>query len=143
MINGRKYDWESLTVIGPSGIMFDIEGIDYSDGVEIKERYGKGSVPRGYGNGNYSGEGSLTMNLDEWDRFKVTLLPAIYEHSPFPVIISYANDDNPVVTDKLPFIKIIKVSTSNTQGSDNAGQKKIDFKMLSPIIYNGTPAKIK
>ncbi len=140
MINGSKYDWESITALAPNGIMFNITEINYSDEQEIKEVYGKGSIQAGYGRGNYKASGSLKILLDEWERLASTLGDTIYDHDVFPITVSYAAE-GATVTDLLPAIKITKVSTSNSQGSSAAGEKSIDFMITKPIVYNGKSAK--
>lgn len=145
-INGKLFDWEDLTIVLPHGPAFGITELAYKDSQDATPRYGKGNIPRGYGRGNYEASGSMTLDADEWERFAAVLmatgLGAIYDHLPFVIIASYANLGLPPITDVLPKVKITGVDTSNSQGSDNAGQKKIEFKILSPILYNAKPAKL-
>lgn len=142
-VNGKRYDWEDLAVNLPQGVAVNITSISYSDGQSIALRYGKGGIPHGYGRQNYEGSGSMTIDLEEWERLSPHLGDTIYDHDPFPITSSYADHGSGVVTDKLPAVKITKVSTSNSQGSENAGAKDIEFMCVEPIIYNGKPAKKK
>ena len=142
-VNGKMYDWEDLSVNLPQGVAINITAISYSDSQPITARYGKGGVAHGYGTGNYEASGSMTIDLEEWERLTPHLGSTIYDHDPFPITASYANSGKATVTDKLPAIKITKVSTSNSQGSENAGAKDIEFSCIKPINYGGKPAKRK
>jgi hypothetical protein len=141
-INGKRYDWESVNILMPQGIAIDITDISYSDGQAIAARYGKGAVAQGYGRQNYEGSGSFTIDAEEFERLKLAIRKkSIYDHEPFPIVVNYADEGAPVITDKLPKCKITKISTSNSQGSENAGARSIEYTILEPIDYNGTPAK--
>lgn len=145
-INGRQYDWEDVGVMLPSGEAIGITEIKYEDGQSITARYGKGSVPRGYGRGNYEASGSMTLCRDEWERLKLILAGTgggkIYDHTPFEIVVAYANNDMGHATDVLKSCKITKFSGGGgSQGDDNVSPMSCDFTILEPIIYNGTPAK--
>lgn len=140
-VNGKQYDWEDISILGPQGVMANITDISYNDGQSISARYGKGAVPTGYGRQNYEASGSMTIDLEEWERFKRTLGRTVYDHVPFNITVSYAMDGASTITDKLKSVKITKVSTSNSQGGENAGSKSIEFTILKPIEYNGKAAK--
>lgn len=139
-INGNFYDWESVSVQLPSGQSVGLTDISYNDERGVEERYGKGSVPRGYGRKNYKASGSATMDRDEFEALRKELGGSVYKTKPFTIVVSYANDDQPAVTDTLPDCKITKADTSAKQDDDNAGAMKVDFKIFSPIKWNGTPA---
>lgn len=145
-VNGRKYDWESIEVMLPTGIAISMTDIHYEDGQDIELRYGKGSVARGYGNKNYEPSGSFVIDRDGWEPLKAVLAATgggkIYNHEPFPIIVSYQNDDMPLVVDTLPLCKITKFSGAGAaQGDDNASPMTCEFKILKPILWNGIPAK--
>lgn len=144
-VNGNHYDWESLTATGPHGEMAGINEITYEDSQEVEARYGRGSIPRGYGRGNYEASGSMVLDRDEWEKLKKELVATgggIYDHQPFNIVISYGNDDMPTVTDTLKNCKITKFSGGGgSQGDSNVSQITCEFIILSPILWNGTPAK--
>lgn len=145
-INGRNYDWEDIRVLLPHGEGIGITEIKYEDGQSITARYGKGSTPRGYGRGNYEASGSLVLDRDEWERFKIALAALgggkIFDHSPFEIVVMYANDDMGIVTDTLRSCKISKFSGGGaSQGDDNASPMTCEFTILEPIVYNGVLAK--
>ncbi len=139
-VNGKKYDWEDMEISLPNGVAIGITDISYSDEKGIEERYGKGAVPRGYGGKNYKASGSMTLDRDEADRLLNALSVPVYKAKPFPIVVSYANDDQSTITDTLPDCKVTKLDTSGKQDDDNAGVVKMDFKILSPIKWNGKSA---
>ena len=102
--NGNKYDWESITVTLPGGEAVAITEIKYEDGQGVTARYGRGSIPRGYGRGNYEASGSMVLDREEWEKLKKELTAdggGIYDHTPFTIVVSYANDDMETITNLL------------------------------------------
>lgn len=139
-VNGQLYDWESIEVTLPSGVAIGINNIDYDDERPVEERYGKGSTPRGYGRKNYKASGKMELDLDEAERLREALGGSYYVGAPFDIVVSYGSEGLPTVVDVLPQCKITKTGTGAKQGDDNVGQRKFDFKILSPIGWNGTVA---
>lgn len=145
-INGRQYDWEDISVMLPHGEAVGITEIKYEDSQAVTARYGKGAVPRGYGRGNYEASGSFVLDRDEWERLKIVLAASgggkIFDHTPFTVVVMYANNDMGTITDVLNSCKITKFSGGGaSQGDDNASPITCEITILDPIIYNGIPAK--
>ena len=139
-INGNHYDWESIDVQLPSGVSVGLTEISYTDERPVEPRYGKGGKPRGYGRKNYKASASATMDRDEFERLRSALGGSVYKAGPFPVVVSYANNDQPTVTDTLPACMITKSDTSAKQDDDNAGAVKVDLTVLDPIKWNGVEA---
>ena len=146
-INGKNYDWEDIHVITLTGEQIGITEIKYSDEQSVTARYGRGAVPRGYGRGNYEASGSMVLGRDEWEKLKLALVAlsntgGIYDHKPFPIVVSYANDDMGTVIDTLRDCKISKFDGGGgSQGDDNVSPITCEFTILSPILWNGIPAK--
>ncbi|WP_302580362.1 hypothetical protein, partial [uncultured Desulfovibrio sp.] len=145
-INGKNYDWEDIHVITLTGEQIGITEIKYSDEQSVTARYGRGAVPRGYGRGNYEASGSMVLDRDEWEKLKLALVAlsntgGIYDHKPFPIVVSYANDDMGTVIDTLRDCKISKFDGGGgSQGDDNVSPITCEFTILSPILWNGIPA---
>jgi hypothetical protein len=139
-INGNQYDWESVEIQLPNGAAIGVTDIGYNDERPVEARYGKGSTPRGYGRKNYKASGSMELDLDEAERLREALGGGVYGGKPFAIVVSYANDDMPRVTDTLPDCKITKMDSGAKQGDENVGARKFDFEILSPIKWGGTPA---
>ena len=62
-VNGKAYDWADVDVKFP-GLVLQLQEISYDDEQEKEETYGKGSLPRGYGTGNYKASGKISMLRD-------------------------------------------------------------------------------
>lgn len=139
-INGNYYDWESMEIRLPNGVAVGLTEISYNDELPVEARYGKGAKPRGYGRKNYKASGSAAMDRDEFERLRRSVGGSVYRAKPFEIIVSYANEDQPTITDMLPACKITKSDTSGKQEDDNAGVVQIDFEILSPIKWNGAAA---
>ncbi len=139
-INGNGYDWESIEIRMAHGVVIDVEDISYSDEAPIEEHYGKGRAPIGYGRGNYKASGNLTLGMDEFEKLKSNMGGSVYKGKPGQIVVGYANDDMPTVTDTLPDIKFTKTDTSAKQGDTKAGNRKLDIKILSPIKWGDSDA---
>lgn len=142
MINGQNYSWEDITIQLPYGTLVGIEDIEYSDEKELEANYGKGSNPTGYGVGNYSGSGKLTLKREEFQRLLEHVKQnsdTLYGLKPFPIIVSYANDDQSSITDKLPYCKFTTTKSSGSQG-DKKINVELEFTILKPIEWDGIAA---
>ena len=138
-INGNLYDWESIEIVLPSGIAVGVTEIEYSDEKGVEARYGKGSVPRGYGRKNYKASGSMTLDKDEFAKLQVAVGGSLYKADPFAIVVGYSTDDTIPTVDMLQDVKVTKQDTSAKQDDDNAGAVKLDFEILSPIVWGGLP----
>lgn len=146
MINGSLYDWESVEIMLPGGIAIGVTNINYDDGRPVKARYGKGSLPRGYGRGNYEAKANMELDIDEAEIMAAALAASggggIYDSRPFPIVVCYAPEGQPTITDVLPLCKIVKTATGAKQGDDNVGVRKYDLEVLSPIVWGMIPALV-
>lgn len=139
MINGVRYSWEDITVNLPHGPLLDIETIEYSDSQDKEAIYGRGSMPRGYGIGNYEGEGKLTLKREEFNRlmdYVRAQKTSLYRLAPFNISVSYANDDQPITTDRLKGVTFTETSSSASQG-DTSINVELSFIILNGIDWNG------
>lgn len=139
-INGVIYDWESVDIQLPNGVAVGATDISYNDERGIEAIYGKGSLPRGYGRKNYKATGSMTLDLDEAEALRSAMDGKVYSSAPFVIVVSFANDDQPTVTDTLPACLITKRDRGASQDSEKAGETKFDFICLEPIQTNGEAA---
>lgn len=142
MINGKEYAWEDISIQLPYGTLIDITDIEYSDEKDREANYGKGSNPTGYGEGNYSAEGSMTLKREEFERlleYAKENSKTLYGLEPFPIVVSYANKDQPTRTDRLPKCKFTSTSQSGSQGDKSLSVER-DFIILAPIDWNGLKA---
>jgi hypothetical protein len=140
-VNGKRYDWESITITAPSGVMVDIQSIEYSDKREVTPVHGKGSKPRGYGEGNYEAEGKMTVLKEEFGTLLLVLAALgggkLYAHKPFPIAVTYNNADQPVPqADVLRGVKLTDLGDARKQ-ADTKSEVEIGFKITGGILRNG------
>lgn len=142
MINGVSYSWESISVKLPSGVAIMIKSINYSDESPTRGVYGKGRMARGFSKGNYKAEGELGLLREEFERMNSRFGgQGMYGKTPFNVVISYADDGKPVVTDTLPYCLADKRDTSIEQ-DDQEVEVGVSFTVLEQIQWGGKPAFI-
>lgn len=138
LVNGQSYDWESIEVNLPYGPIIQIESIEYGDKQEAEANYGRGDKPTGFGQGNYSAEGKLTIKREELiklEAYRVAQKKAsIYKLPLFPIVVSYANDDQLTIVDVLPQCKFTERQTSPKQG-DKSVNVDLSFIVLAPIVW--------
>jgi hypothetical protein len=139
MINGKSYSWEDISCTFPHGVLINYEGIEYSDEKETELQYGKGSMPTGYGSGNYKAEGKVTMQREEYNKLLDYCQKAkknLYSLPPFPITVSYANEDQAMVTDILKSVKFTKAAASSSQ-NDKKVTVDLDILIAGGIAWNG------
>jgi hypothetical protein len=65
---------------------------------------------------------------------------SLYTKTPWNIVASYANHDQPAITDTLKGVHVTKQDTSSKQDDDNTAETKIEFEILEPIEWNGVAA---
>lgn len=120
IINGRCYDWNSVT-LGISGCE-NIEPTEISYDAERDEEviYGKGGDPRGYGTGNRKNSVKMSMLREDFDEICNVMqkkgVKSFFNHIFEKITVSYGNDGQKVVTDTLTNVKFSKFSGKASQG---------------------------
>ena len=124
IINGRCYDWNSVT-LGISGCE-NVEPTEISYDAERDEEviYGKGGDPRGYGTGNRKNSVKMSMLREDFDEICNVMqkkgVKSFFNHIFEKITVSYGNDGQKVVTDTLTNVKF-----SNFSGKASQGDKSI------------------
>lgn len=139
MINGVAYDWESVTVNMPHGVLVGIQDISYEDELETEAVYGKGSMPLGHGQGNYKASGKLTLLQEEFENILAYCRQAniaLYRLPPIPITVSYAKNGGQTTTRVLRDCKMGKVSEKAAQGAKSL-TVDIDITIYGGIDRNG------
>lgn len=134
LINGKAYDWSSITarILG-----FNITGItEVNYGLKQKktDNYGSGDEPdsRGYGNKEYECAFTFNMNEIRKIRAKLTGGKLLTDISPFPVTVSYIVGTR-VVVDKIFNVEFTSDIVKAKQGdTELLGQTDT---MCAGIIY--------
>lgn len=120
IINGRCYDWNSIT-LGISGCE-NVEPTEISYDAERDEEviYGKGGDPRGYGTGNRKNSVKMSMLREDFDEICNVMqkkgVKSFFNHIFEKITVSYGNDGQKVVTDTLTNVKFSKFSGKASQG---------------------------
>lgn len=120
IINGRCYDWNSVT-LGISGCE-NVEPTEISYDAERDEEviYGKGGDPRGYGTGNRKNSVKMSMLREDFDEICNVMqkkgVKSFFNHIFEKITVSYGNDVQKVVTDTLTNVKFSKFSGKASQG---------------------------
>jgi len=134
MINGQLYDWESIKVNVLGLALEGITDIEYDEEGEKNEVYGRGTKPIGYGRGNHKAAGKVTLLLHEYNNLKAAAaaVGGILRIPPFPIVVSYKNDDQPLSIDTLIDCVFTKKSKSASQG-DTEVTVDVEFKIMGLI----------
>lgn len=120
IINGRCYDWNSVT-LGISGCE-NVEPTEISYDAERDEEviYGKGGDPRGYGTGNRKNSVKMSMLREDFDEICNVMqkkgVKSFFNYILEKITVSYGNDGQKVVTDTLTNVKFSKFSGKASQG---------------------------
>lgn len=65
-VQGRAYDWESLTIFMDGIPIGNVKSIDWSDTRGVTPTFGIGGAPRGFGRRNYRCQGSIEVADETW-----------------------------------------------------------------------------
>lgn len=138
LINGRCYDWNSVTLGIPR--CENVEPMEISYDAERDEEmiYGKGGKPRGFGTGNRKNSVKMSMAREDFDemcmQIKKNGTNAFFDYIFPKITVSYGNDGQKTVTDTLTNVKFSKFSTKGSQGDKSI---KVD---VEGFAYGGIRA---
>lgn len=135
LINGKCYDWNSISINVGGMENIEITSISYSDKQDHEGIYGHGGRYRGYGTGNKSNTVSFEMSREDFDEFlrviKKKGYTDMYKYTIPKITVSYADEGARTVTDELTKVKIGSRDTGAKQGD-----KSITMKM-DGVAYGG------
>lgn len=140
LINGKCYDWNSIT-INVSG-MEDIEitSISYGDKQEHEGIYGKRGRYRGFGTGNESNTVSVEMLREDFNELLRVIgkkgYKRMYDYVIPKITVSYADEGAQTTTDVLTDVKLGSRDTNPKQG-DKSVTVKMDGVAYGGITWNG------
>lgn len=138
IINNKAYDWADVDFSLP-GFSIEPQEISYDDELEKEAVYGLGNKPRGYGSGNYKANFKTTFLRDDFnDMIDYCKSNGInfYDMVLDKAVISYGNDNQPIVTDIITKITPTKKSNSAKQG-DKSFTVEVEWLVFGEIITNG------
>lgn len=143
LINGKAYDWSSVT-IAVSGMenMEPIE-ISYDDEQESEPVYGRGGKIRGYGTGNQKNSVKLSMLREDFNEMckiiKSKGYTNFYRYVIPKIVVNYADEGAETCTDVLTNIVLSKRSFKAAQG-DKSMKVDLDGFAVGGIKINGLEA---
>jgi hypothetical protein len=120
LINGHRYSFASIEALFNDIPMIGFKSLNYGDSLEPGEVYGSRSQLLGATRGKQKATSDFEMYRLEWDFLIRTLgvLGVGFGESYFDISCSYAELNQPVVTDRLLGCRIKKFDLSNTDGTD-------------------------
>ena len=100
MVNGLIYDFESIKLMLPTGLILGCESVEYSDEKNDEVICGTNNLPLGVGRGEWKGTCKLELQRFEYDKLNVFSAASggFYNMPPIPVVASYGNLGQPPVT---------------------------------------------
>lgn len=142
LINGKVYDWSSVTIgiTGTDGI--EPTEISYDDETGKEPIYGKAGKMRGYGTGNKKNSVKISMLREDFNELCRVIKASgkkFYDYNIPQITVAYADDGKPTCTDVLKDVSITKRSFKASQG-DNSLKVDLDGIAYGGIVVNGLEA---
>ena len=143
LINGKVYDWSSITINISGMDSIERQEISYDDEQELDPIYGKGGKIRGYGTGNQKNSVKLSMLREDFNEMiriaKKRGLKSFYALTIPKITVSYADEGTQTTTDILTNVKFSKRSLKAGQG-DKSMKVDLDGIAIGGIKLNGLGA---
>lgn len=116
----EEFGWNGYTANVMGTTLIDVESVEYDSEQEIKEHYGKGNEPTGYGKGNKKSSGKMTIGYDELERLAKAAIPFggdILDLPPFAITGTLERkSDGKKWKEVLPGVVIKKIGHKRKQG---------------------------
>ena len=143
LINGKCYDWSSVTINVSGMDSIELQEISYDDEEDVAAIYGKGGKIRGYGTGNQKNSVKLSMTREDFNEMirviKSKGYKSFYKYIIPKITVSYADDGVATTTDVLTNVKFSKRSLKAAQG-DKSMKVDLDGMAMGGIKMNGLGA---
>ena len=117
LINGNRYDFSSIETNIRGTILRSFKEIAYKNNLEPGEMRGNSPQPGGRTRGEYKPTASFTVPLLEFNELKAALGPG-YMEVEFDIVVSYAEKNQPTITDKIIAARIKSADRSFSSGTD-------------------------
>ena len=140
MVNGLIYDFESIKLMLPTGLILGCESVEYSDEKNDEVICGTNNLPLGVGRGEWKGTCKLELQRFEYDKLNVFSAASggFYNMPPIPVVASYGNLGQPPVTDTL-LVHFTKRDFKGSKG-DTSLNVTIEGPQTMPMNSDGVTA---
>ena len=140
MVNGLIYDFESIKLMLPTGLILGCESVEYSDEKNDEVICGTNNLPLGVGRGEWKGTCKLELQRFEYDKLNVFSAASggFYNMPPIPVVARYGNLGQPPVTDTL-LVHFTKRDFKGSKG-DTSLNVTIEGPQTMPMNSDGITA---
>ena len=140
MVNGLIYDFESIKLMLPTGLILGCESVEYSDEKNDEVICGTNNLPLGVGRGEWKGTCKLELQRFEYDKLNLfgAASGGFYNMPPIPVVASYGNLGQPPVTDTL-LVHFTKRDFKGSKG-DTSLNVTIEGPQTAPMNSDGITA---
>ena len=143
LINGKCYDWSSVTINASGMESMEPQEISYDDEQESEPIYGKGGKIRGYGTGNQKNSVKLSLLREDFNEMcrviKSKGIKNFYKYVVPKITVSYADEGAETCTDVLTNVVFSKRSFKAAQG-DEFMKVDLDGIAMGGIKINGLDA---
>ena len=90
LINGKAYDWASVTMLLGGTPVIGVSKISYDDNTEKEDTYGSGQFPIERGEGNYKANVDVTFRASELEALAAkTVNGRLQDFGVFDIIVSF------------------------------------------------------
>jgi hypothetical protein len=137
MVNGRKYDWEHITVQRKGITLIEIQNIDYGDKSGINRRRGKGRTTIGFTRKGIEGSGKMEITREEYNALLLDdeiRTKGFYNIDPVNIIIAYDKGDDETASDTLEDIVFTERKFSGIEVDTEGPMVELPFEILGGII---------
>ena len=143
LVNGKVYDWSSVTIAASGMENMEPLEISYDDEQESELVYGKGGKIRGYGTGNQKNSVKISLLREDFNEMcrviKKKGYKNFYKYVIPKITVSYADEGATTCTDVMTKIVISKRSFKAAQG-DKSMKVDLDGVAVGGIKINGLGA---
>lgn len=143
LINGKVYDWSSVTITASGMENIEPMEISYDDEQEQELIYGKGGKIRGYGTGNQKNSVKLSMLREDFNEMCRVIRAKgyrnFYKYVIPKIVVNYADAGVATCTDVLTNVVISKRSFKAAQG-DKSMKVDLDGVAIGGIKINNLDA---
>ncbi|WP_250278792.1 hypothetical protein [[Clostridium] colinum] len=137
-VNGKYYDWASID-LNIDGLLIEAQEITYDDELEKEQVYGLGNKPRGYGTGNYKLNLKISFLREDYEElvnYCKSKGISFYSLVIDKIVVSYADDGEPIIIDTITKVTPTKRSSGGKQG-DKSILVDVEFIVFGEIVMNG------
>lgn len=134
LVNSTIFDFSSVTaMLGPTPYG-GFKAISYKDSLEGEGQFGTFAQPIGFTRGQWKGEASMEMYLEDWYSM-ITQLGAGFGVVAFPITVLYSEGLVGHI-DELPAVRLKGQAKDYKPGADGL-TVKCDLIVMEPIKYDG------